>query len=256
MKLAVHLVSLYHIMTTMQFVLLSLAIVPIATCFNLRSYRAVGDECPLQSCMENKIDFDAAFERMFKVDRQPAGFRLTFGKDIFSFSCSVFDMFTSCVNGLDSQELDTCIPVDEQILAFRVISMVDDAVCSKDMRLDKLVPCMNDEKVQKMFFEDLLFTGFRFLDSLERTGALPCQDLKTTYLYAVGRLSNSCNNDGLVAILEMFSELATEVRDIIALGLTQTGLSLNQVCFDVIVNATVTAKDNLSNGNPKGIWGI
>lgn len=47
---------------------------------------------------------------------------------------SVFDMFNTCVKDLDSQELDTCIPVDEQPLAFRAISMVDEAVCSKAKR--------------------------------------------------------------------------------------------------------------------------
>lgn len=41
--------------------------------------------------------------------------------------------------------------------------------------LDKLVPCMNDQSIQKMFFEDLLFTGLQFLGNLERTGTLPCQ---------------------------------------------------------------------------------
>lgn len=229
---------------------------PFGTCFNLRSYRAVGDSCPLESCMENKIDLEAAFQSQVKIDQHLTGIRVTFAKDVFSFSCSVFDMFNTCVKDLDSQELDTCIPVDEQPLAFRAISMVDEAVCSKAKRLDKLVPCMNDQSVQKMFFEDLLFTGFQFLGNLERTGTLPCQDLKTTYLTTVARLSDSCDNDGLLAILEMFSELATELRDIIALGLTQTGFSLNEICFDVIVNATTTAKDSLSTGDPNGVWGL
>lgn len=34
---------------------------------------------------------------------------------------------------------------------------------------------MNDKSVQKMFFEDLVFTGLQFLGQLEATGALPCQ---------------------------------------------------------------------------------
>lgn len=270
MKLDVDLGLLHHIVTTMHLVLLSLAVVPFATCFNLRSfraagenlsfnlrgYRAAGDSCPLKSCMENKNDLEAEFQRRVKMDAGPTGMQVTFGKDLFTFSCSVFDMFNTCVEDLDSEELDSCIPVDEQPLARRALSMIDKAVCSKAKRLDKLVPCMNDKSVQKMFFEDLVFTGLQFLGQLEATGALPCQDLKTTYLSTVDRLSDSCDNDGLLAILEMFGELATELRDIIAMGLTQTGLSLNEICFDVIVNATATAKESLSTDYPKGLWGL
>lgn len=47
---------------------------------------------------------------------------------------SVFDMFNTCVEDLDSEELDSCIPVDEQPLARRALSMIDKAVCSKAKR--------------------------------------------------------------------------------------------------------------------------
>lgn len=47
---------------------------------------------------------------------------------------SVFDMFNTCVEDLDSEELDSCIPVDEQPLARRALSMIDTAVCSKAKR--------------------------------------------------------------------------------------------------------------------------
>lgn len=47
---------------------------------------------------------------------------------------SVFDMFNTCVEDLDSKELDSCIPVDEQPLARRALSMIDTAVCSKAKR--------------------------------------------------------------------------------------------------------------------------
>lgn len=101
-------------------------------------------------------------------------------------------------------------------------------------------------KIDILFFFSIVSNNLRF----------PSRDLKTTYLTTVARLSDSCDNDGLLAILEMFSELATELRDIIALGLTQTGFSLNEICFDVIVNATTTAKDSLSTGDPNGVWGL
>lgn len=94
------------------------------------------------------------------------------------------------------------------------------------------------------------------LSIVSNISCFPSRDLKTTYLSTVDRLSDSCDNDGLLAILEMFGELATELRDIIAMGLTQTGLSLNEICFDVIVNATATAKESLSTDSPKGLWGL
>lgn len=47
---------------------------------------------------------------------------------------SVFDMFNTCVEDLDSEELNSCIPVDEQPLARRALSMIDKAVCSKAKR--------------------------------------------------------------------------------------------------------------------------
>lgn len=94
------------------------------------------------------------------------------------------------------------------------------------------------------------------LSIVSNISCFPSRDLKTTYLSTVDRLSDSCDNDGLLAILEMFGELATELRDIIAMGLTQTGLSLNEICFDVIVNATATAKESLSTDYPKGLWGL
>lgn len=94
------------------------------------------------------------------------------------------------------------------------------------------------------------------LSIVSNISCFPSRDLKTTYLNTVDRLSDSCDNDGLLAILEMFGELATELRDIIAMGLTQTGLSLNEICFDVIVNATATAKESLSTDSPKGLWGL
>lgn len=40
---------------------------------------------------------------------------------------------------------------------------------------DKLVPCMNSGTVQRLFFEDLLFTGLAFMDVFSRNGSLPCQ---------------------------------------------------------------------------------
>lgn len=43
-------------------------------------------------------------------------------------------MFNTCVEDLDSEELDSCIPVDEQPLARRALSMIDTAVCSKAKR--------------------------------------------------------------------------------------------------------------------------
>lgn len=56
--------------------------------------------------------------------------------------------------------------------------------------LDKLVPCMNDKSVQKMFFEDLVFTGLQFLGQLEATGALPCQyehyNILSSYYFLLG----------------------------------------------------------------------
>lgn len=73
------------------------------------------------------------------------------------------------------------------------------------------------------------------------------RELKTTYLTTVAKLSIQCDNDGLLAILEMFSEVATELRDTIAPELGQAGISIENVCFDVLMEATTTAKNSLSN---------
>lgn len=50
-------------------------------------YLAAGDSCPLKSCMENKNDLEAEFQRRVKMDAGPTGFQVTFGKDLFTFSC-------------------------------------------------------------------------------------------------------------------------------------------------------------------------
>ncbi|XP_011419310.3 uncharacterized protein [Magallana gigas] len=231
----------------MRVAILILAVLPLATCFSFRGYRAVEEKCPLKSCMDTKIDLDAALESKVNVERNRNGFRVTFEKDIFSFSCSVFGMFKTCMNDLNSEELDTCYSAEEQPIVSRLISLVDKSVCTKAKRFDKLVPCMNSATVQKVFFEDLLFTGLEFMNVVSRNGSLPCQELKTTYLTTVAKLSIQCDNDGLLAILEMFSEVATELRDTIAPELGQAGISIENVCFDVLMEATTTAKNSLSN---------
>lgn len=45
------------------------------------------EKCPLKSCMDTKIDIDAALESKVNVERNRNGFRVTFDKDIFSFLC-------------------------------------------------------------------------------------------------------------------------------------------------------------------------
>lgn len=85
------------------------------------------------------------------------------------------------------------------------------------------------------------------------------RELRTTYLTTVAKLSNLCDNDGLRAILEMFIEVATELRDTIALELGQVGISIENVCFNDLVDATTTAKNSLSNQDAylkciQGLW--
>lgn len=45
------------------------------------------EKCPLESCMDTKIDIDAAMESKVNVEERSNGFRITFEKDIFSFLC-------------------------------------------------------------------------------------------------------------------------------------------------------------------------
>lgn len=85
------------------------------------------------------------------------------------------------------------------------------------------------------------------------------RELRTTYLTTVAKMSNLCDNDGLRAILEMFIEVATELRDTIALELGQVGISIENVCFNDLVDATTTAKNSLSNQDAylkciQGLW--
>lgn len=85
------------------------------------------------------------------------------------------------------------------------------------------------------------------------------RELRTTYLTTVAKLSNLCDNDGLRAILETFSEVATELRDTITLELGQEGISIENICFNVLVDATTTAKNSLSNQDAylkyiQGLW--
>lgn len=85
------------------------------------------------------------------------------------------------------------------------------------------------------------------------------RELRTTYLTTVAKLSNLCDNDGLRAILEMFIDVATELRDSIALDLEEVGISIENVCFNDLVDATTTAKNSLSNQDAylkciQGLW--
>lgn len=57
---------------------------------------------------------------------------------------------------------------------------------------------MNDKSVQKMFFEDLVFTGLQFLGQLEATGALPCQyehyNILSSYYFLLGlSINHKCS---------------------------------------------------------------
>lgn len=60
------------------------------------------EKCPLKSCMDTKIDLDAALESKVNVERNRNGFRVTFEKDIFSFSCRFVNAFVMIMTDLTS----------------------------------------------------------------------------------------------------------------------------------------------------------
>lgn len=75
-------------------------------------YLAAGDSCPLKSCMENKNDLEAEFQRRVKMDAGPTGMQVTFGKDLFTFSCRYvsycfkWQIFTSIASS--HEDIYTC----------------------------------------------------------------------------------------------------------------------------------------------------
>ncbi|XP_078309750.1 uncharacterized protein LOC111106055 [Crassostrea virginica] len=219
-----------------------------ATCheFSFRALRDVDETCPVDSCMESKIDMDTVLEDAVNVSYSANGIRVRFKEGIFSYGCSIYQMFLGCVNDLTPEKLAVCIPPEEQQIAFMVFPTIDNIVCSRVKRLDKLVPCMNAENVQKLFFEELLFAGYQFMESFKGTGALPCDELKKKYIETVTKLSNMCNNDGLAALLEIDNDLVTELRQLITMYLMSMRLTPDDVCLDALQEATMTAKSLLT----------
>lgn len=68
---------------------------------------------------------------------------------------SVFGMFKTCMNDLNSQELDTCYSAEEQPIVSRLISLVDKSVCTKAKRkfleLTLILPFIRKETFYKFW---------------------------------------------------------------------------------------------------------
>ncbi|XP_048740739.2 uncharacterized protein LOC125654741 [Ostrea edulis] len=203
------------------------------------------NDCAITSCMEGKIDFDEEIRDRINVTRSSLGIRIYFKPKLFSFLCSAFDMVQTCISGLNSTELNECVPKKEQKEFSAVMGAMDRIVCTKDERLDTLVDCMNDGSVQKMFFVDLMFKGFSFMKAVEEKDSNVCSDIKTEFSKTVTSLSATCDNDGLRALLEIMNELVVEFEDEIVDKIPKR-LSRDNICLDEFKEVTKTAQTPLS----------
>ncbi|XP_061195590.1 uncharacterized protein LOC133203821 isoform X2 [Saccostrea echinata] len=129
-------------------------------------YEATHDKCATELCMDSKIDIKKEMSERINFTSGPEGVRVRFKPGLFSFGCSYFDMYKACV----PTGLDPCIPEEFRKRAKEFFEAYDDIACTKADRLDKLIDCMNNDDVQKMFFQDLVFKGFSILSKNENEG--------------------------------------------------------------------------------------
>ncbi|XP_062599263.1 uncharacterized protein LOC134260731 [Saccostrea cucullata] len=200
--------------------------------------------CPTKVCLASKVNYRKEFSERITFIRTPEGKRLHFKPGLFSFGCNVLDMYKACVPG----GLDPCIPEKLQKRVKEFVEAFDRIVCTKDYRLDKLIACMNNDKVQKMFFEDLVIDGITLMGKLKRNDSDVCSEMKSDVIATVRNLSAYCDNDGLRALLQLMAELGKELQDVFQMY--QDISEYKEICYDEFLEVTSSAQNFLTGGAP------
>ncbi|XP_062607240.1 uncharacterized protein LOC134269034 [Saccostrea cucullata] len=199
--------------------------------------------CPTEMCLASKVNLRYEFSERLTFIRTPEGNRLRFKPGLFSFGCSVLDMYKACVPG----GVDYCLPKKEQKRVKEFVEAFDRIVCTKDKRLDKLIACMNNGKVQKMFFEDLVMDGLSLMGKMRRNDSDVCSEMKSEVIATVRKLSAYCNNDGLRALLQFMVELGKELQDVFQMY--QDISDYKEICYDEFLEVASSAQNFLTGGS-------
>ncbi|XP_062582042.1 uncharacterized protein LOC134243829 [Saccostrea cucullata] len=190
--------------------------------------------------MDNKIDINKELRERINFTNGPDGLRVRFKPGLFSFGCSYLDMYKACV----PTGLDPCIPIEYRQRAKEFFEAYDDIACTKDDRLDKLIDCMNMDKVQKLFFEDLLFNGFSLLSRMKTNDSDVCSEMKSKISATVTKLSAYCDHDGLRALLQYINELAEELQDVFQMIARESGYG--DICYDEFMEVTSSSQSSIT----------
>ncbi|XP_061195601.1 uncharacterized protein LOC133203830 [Saccostrea echinata] len=203
-------------------------------------YQATHKRCPTDVCMNSKIDINKEMRERINFTYGPEGERVRFKPGLFSFGCSYFNMYKACV----PTGLDPCIPKGLRNKVKEFVETYDNIACTKADRMDKLIDCMNNEDVQKMFFDDLRFKVSSLLAKMKTNDSDVCSEMKSDISATVTKLSAYCDHDGLRAFLQYMNELAEEVHD--DFPLVVDGWTYKQNCYDEFMEVTSTAQISLT----------
>ncbi|XP_061195591.1 uncharacterized protein LOC133203822 [Saccostrea echinata] len=201
---------------------------------------ATHNKCATEVCMDSKIDINKELRERINFTSGPEGFRVRFKPGLFSFGCSYFYMYKACV----PTGLDPCIPIEYRNRVKEFFEAYENIACTKADRLDKLIDCMNNEKVQKMFFEDLVFEGFSLLTKMKTNDSDVCSEMKSGISATVTKLSAYCDHDGLRALLQYMNELAEELQDVFQM--VESRSEYKEICYDEFMEVTSTAQSPLT----------
>ncbi|XP_062588651.1 uncharacterized protein LOC134250001 [Saccostrea cucullata] len=215
-------------------------------------YEATQINCPTRVCMDSKIDIQRELSERINVTSGPDGDieGVRFKPGLFSFECRYIDMYKACV----PTGMNPCIPIQYRKKAKELLEAYDSITCSKADRLDKLIDCMNNGDVQKMFFGDLKLKVVSLMNKLKRNDSNVCSEMKSVIRATMTKLSGYCDHDGLRALLQYMNELADKLQDY--LQLMENDSEYIFICKDEFKEVTSAAQSSLTRrasviGTPK-----
>ncbi|XP_061195592.1 uncharacterized protein LOC133203823 [Saccostrea echinata] len=203
-------------------------------------YEAGHNICLTEVCLESKINIKKELSERITSIPTPEGNRLRFKPGLFSFGCSYFDTYKACL----PTGLDPCVPERYRNTVKEFVEAFDRIACTKDERLDKLIDCMNNDKVQKMFFKDLVVQGFSLMAKMRRNDSDVCSEMKSDISTTVTKLSAYCDHDGLRALLQFMNELGEELQDILQKAVDT--LEYKEICYDEFMEVTSSAQSSIT----------
>ncbi|XP_062587700.1 uncharacterized protein LOC134249033 [Saccostrea cucullata] len=220
-----------------------LTVVFIATLY-FDIYEATQINCPARVCMESKIDIQRELSERINVTYGPDGDveGVRFKPGLFSFECRYIDMYKACV----PTGMNPCIPIEYRQKAKELLESYYSITCTKADRLDKLIDCMNNDDVQKMFLGDLKSKAVSLLNKLKGNDSNVCSEMKSVVRATVTKLSGYCDHDGLRALLQYMNELADKLQDYLEFLPVVIDSENLYICKDEFQEVTSAAQSSLT----------